>query len=121
MTPHLEVGREVPVGLVLVGFVQVVLGQSENEVVSLGAFDPRQNTKLLQVPQCRYAAILQLVEVLLWCWDEERVHPEMEHLFLETEYEMSLGRGLQTAVTSIVSDSASPSSSSYSACGRTPP
>lgn len=85
---YLEVRGEVLVGLVFVGFVQVVLGQSEDQVVSVVGFSSHHHPQvlvcsvglLLQRPS---AAVLQFVWVLLWPWDEERVDPEVEHLILE--------------------------------------
>ncbi len=85
---YLEVRGEVPVGLVFVGLVQVVLGQSENQVVSVVGFSSRHHPRVLVCSVGRFsrrpgAAVLQFVEVLLRPRDEEGVDPKVEHLFLE--------------------------------------
>lgn len=86
---YLEVRGEVLVGLVFVGFVQVVLCQSENQVVSVVGFCRHHSQVLVcsvgLLLQCPSAAVLQFVGVLLWPWDEECVDPEVEHLILEGE------------------------------------
>lgn len=85
---YLEVWREVPVGLVLVGLVQVVLGQREDQEVPLaGVAHHHRRQVLLRFPQGARAAVLQFAQVLLRPRDEERVDPEVEHLFLETGME----------------------------------
>lgn len=88
MQRYLKVWGEVSVGLVLVGLIQVVLGQRENQEVSVVAVSSRYRPQVLlhsvgRFPQRPSAAVLQPVQVLLWARDEERVHPEVEHLFLE--------------------------------------
>lgn len=85
---YLEVWGEVLVGLVFVGFVQVVLGQSENQVVSVVSFSSHHHPRVLVCSvdsflQSPSAAVFQFVWVLLWARDEERVDPEVEHLILK--------------------------------------
>lgn len=85
---YLEVWGEVLVGLVFVGLVQVVLGQSENQVVSVVGVSSRHRPQVLVrsvawVPRHPGTAVLQFVEALLRTRDEEGVDPKVEHLFLE--------------------------------------
>ena len=76
--PHLEVWREVPVGFVFVCFVQVVLGERQDEVIA--AVCLLRGLKNLPFP--RQAPVLHLLKVLLRPRDEEGVHPKVEHLIL---------------------------------------
>lgn len=78
MTTDLEVRREVSVGLVLVGLVKVVLRKRHDEVIPviLALLRRQEAVQVLQAP------VLHLLAVLLWSRDEERVHPEVEHLVL---------------------------------------
>lgn len=84
---YLEVRGEVPVGLVLVGLVQVVLGQREDQVVSVVGFASRRHQGLRrpvkQLSGCPRAAVLHPLRDFLRTRDEEGVDPEMEHLLLQ--------------------------------------
>lgn len=84
---YLEVRGEVPVGLVLVGLVQVVLGQREDQVVSVVGFASRRHRGLRrpvkQLPGCPRAAVLHPLRDFLRTRDEEGVDPEMKHLLLQ--------------------------------------
>lgn len=82
-TAYLEVWREVLVGLVLVGLVEFVLGQREDQEVLVVGVSRVLVGSVRHLRVGRRAAVLQLVEGLLWARDEEGVDPEVEHLFLK--------------------------------------